>query len=138
VPEGDPKGRIIYDGLLRPYNLYFGSGIRAGLQEEYMTAKQNGRIITSLEPETAPAQPARQRRELDRQSAESLAEIVTRSERLRGGTVIQGAALGLLRASAKAAHFAAEKPDDVEELGRLARQTQNALKRLQTALERAE
>jgi hypothetical protein len=132
------KGKIVYDGLLRPCNIYFGAGIRSGLKEEYLTAKQNGRIITSLEPETTPVKPASQRRALDEQSEAALVEMVRMSEQLRGGTVIQSATLGLIRASAKVAQSAAQKPDDLEELRRLGRQVQNALNRLHTALERAE
>lgn len=48
------KGQIIYDGMGIIHNVSVGPGIRAGLQEEYLTAKQNGRLLTSLEPETLP------------------------------------------------------------------------------------
>jgi hypothetical protein len=132
------KGKIVYDGLLRPYDIYFGAGIRSGLKEEYLTAKQNGRIITSLEPETTATKPARQQRALDKGSEAALAEMVGMSERIRGGNVIQSATLGLLRASSKAAQSAAQKPDDLEEIRLLARQVQNALNRLYNVLERAE
>jgi hypothetical protein len=44
------KGQIIYDGLLRSHNIFFGSGVRSDLNETYMITKQNGRIITTLEP----------------------------------------------------------------------------------------
>jgi hypothetical protein len=132
------QGKVIYDGIFRPYSLAFGSGMRSGFNEQYSTAKQNGRIITSLEPERAPVEPARQRRELDQESERIVAEIGKMSEKLRGGTVIQSAALGVLRAGAKVAQSAAQEPDDLEELWRLGRQVQSALKRLQTALERAE
>lgn len=49
------KGRIVYDGLLQGYNIYFGGGIRRDLKEIYMAAKQNGRIIESLDAETKSA-----------------------------------------------------------------------------------
>lgn len=132
------KGKVIYDGLCRPYNVLLGPGIRSGLNEEYLTAKQKGRIITSFESDSAPAKPPRQRRELDMKCEAVLAEIAKASEQLRGGTVIQSAALGLLRASAKVAQAAAQQPDDLDELWRSARQVQTALNRLQKALERAE
>ncbi len=45
------KGRIIYDGILQPYNVFFGNGIKADLKEVYMNAKHNGTIITRLEPD---------------------------------------------------------------------------------------
>lgn len=43
------KGKIVYDGLLRCYNVHFGGGVRAALKEEYLAAKKQGRIITTLE-----------------------------------------------------------------------------------------
>ena len=60
------------------------------------------------------------------------------NEKLRGGTAVQSAALGVLRASARAAQSAAQEPDDLEALRRLGRRVQTALHRLQTALDRAE
>ena len=44
------KGKIVYDGLFERYNVHFGGGIKRELKESYMIAKQNGRIIESLEP----------------------------------------------------------------------------------------
>lgn len=46
------KGQIIYDGLLSTYKILFGTGVKSSLREEYRVAKQNGRIIESLERET--------------------------------------------------------------------------------------
>jgi hypothetical protein len=43
------NGRIIYDGLLESYNVFFGSGITSELKECYMIAKHNNQIITNLE-----------------------------------------------------------------------------------------
>jgi hypothetical protein len=43
------EGRITYDGLLAPYNVYFGSGIRGNLNDIYRLANERGAIITSLE-----------------------------------------------------------------------------------------
>jgi hypothetical protein len=43
------KGKIIYDGLLESYNVYFGGGISSDIKEIYLTAKQNGAIIESLD-----------------------------------------------------------------------------------------
>ena len=34
------KGQIIYDGLLSPYNIFFGSGIKSSLHEEYIKKQQ--------------------------------------------------------------------------------------------------
>ena len=44
------KGQIVYDGLFQSYNIHFGGGIKRQLKESYMRAKQNNRIIESLDP----------------------------------------------------------------------------------------
>ncbi|HJW84106.1 MAG TPA: hypothetical protein VJ754_07365 [Anaerolineae bacterium] len=49
------EDQIIYDGLVLPYNITFGPGIRGNLKHIYEDAKERGDIITSLLP---PAQPA--------------------------------------------------------------------------------
>lgn len=131
------KGAITYDGLCQRYNIYFGRGIRSGLNEEYMKAKQNGLIITTLEPETYGAKPAQRVRKPEQASEPIVEEIVRMSEQLRGGAALQSAAFGLLRASAKVVQAALREPDGVEELEQLGRKVQNALNRLQTGLERA-
>ncbi|MGH9854194.1 MAG: hypothetical protein ACREBD_30490, partial [Blastocatellia bacterium] len=131
------KSQIIYDGLCQRYSIQFGSGIRSGLNEDYLKAKQNGLIITSLEPETDAAKPAQRSRKSGEKSGAIVEGVVQVSERLRGGDAIQSAAFGLLRASAKVAQAALQNPDDLDELEQLARKAHNALNRLQTGLERA-
>lgn len=44
------KGRIVYDGFLRYYNIFFGRGFREDLNEDYQEAKHRYGIITSLPP----------------------------------------------------------------------------------------
>ena len=131
------KGKIIYDGTLNFYNIYFGGGIRSSLKEEYMAAKQNGRIITTLEPELA--QPARQAREKPGEDWRSeIDDLVKTTEKIKGGPAVQSSAFSLLRASAKLAQVAVHNPDDLDELWKLERRARTALSRLQTALNRAE
>jgi len=132
------KGKIIYDGLCRSYSIYFGGGIRSSLKEEYAAAKQNGRIMISLEPEAFSAKPAQPSRQLDKASEATVAGIMKASERLRGGTTIQSTTFGLLRASAKVVQAALQSPDQLEGLSRLARQVHTVVNRLQKVLERAE
>lgn len=132
------KGRIIYDGVLQGYDILFGAGIRSGLQEEYLTAKQNERIITTLEPEATRATQVKHQRKSSKDWAPAVAEIVEVSEKMRGGSAVQSAAFGLLRASARVAQSAVHRPDDWDELWQLGQQARKALRRLQTALERAE
>jgi len=42
------KGRIIYDGILASYSIYFGSGIRGSIIDSYNQAKAKYGIVTSL------------------------------------------------------------------------------------------
>ena len=42
------KGKIIYDGVIAPYNISFGRGYREGIKESYQQAKAKHGIITSL------------------------------------------------------------------------------------------
>ena len=132
------KGQIVHDGVLKSYNIVFGGGIRSDLKEKYMAAKQNERIITTLDPEAAVPSVAKHQRERGKDWGPMVEEVVKASEQMRGGPVIQSAAFALLRASAKVAQAAVQHPDDVKALLELGRQAQKALGRLQTTLERAE
>jgi hypothetical protein len=131
------KGKIVYDGLLSGYNIFFGGGIRSDLNEEYMAAKQNDRIIITLEPDLAkPARPTRE--EPGRDWRPELDDLVQRAGKIKGGPPVQSSAFNLLRASAKLAQAAARSPDDLDELWNLERRVRAALTRLQTVLDRAE
>jgi hypothetical protein len=130
------KGKIVYDGMLSGYAISFGPGIRASLNEEYMAAKQNQRIITTLEPELAKPTRAPKRPAKDWRPA--VDDLVEQTGRMTGGPAVQSSAFGLLRASAKLAQAAAHHPDDLDELWKLEQRVRTALSRLQTVLSRAE
>jgi DNA polymerase elongation subunit (family B) len=129
------KGQIIYDGMCRTYNIYFGGGIRGNLKEEYMVAKQNGRIRTTLEPEFE--KPSK-KPVLAPDSKKVVADIVHSSSQLRGGTVVQETAFEVLRASAKVVEEAVLQKEDLEKVRKTCQKVFNALKRLDKVLERAE
>ena len=42
------RDRIVFDGILKPYTIYLGSGIRRRLKDAYRHAKERFGIITSL------------------------------------------------------------------------------------------
>ncbi|HZG66775.1 MAG TPA: hypothetical protein VEZ12_08530 [Herpetosiphonaceae bacterium] len=67
------EDEIIYDSLLSPYALYFGSGIRASLNDAYRDAKEREGIITRLLPPTELAEPEEQRKEIRARNAKVLA-----------------------------------------------------------------
>jgi hypothetical protein len=131
------KGQIIYDGLLSTYNVIFGSGIKASLREEYLAAKQNGRIVESLDapvalPSAKKAKPARDWRT-------EVEAIVKLTSQLKGQNApIQTEAFSLLKAAAELAQAAVQAPDDLAEVERQQKKVQRALRKLETALERAE
>ena len=131
------KGKIIYDGILHSYGVYFGRGIRSSLNEEYMAAKQNGRIITTLEPELA--KPARQRRKKPTKDWKPVVDdLVETTSKMKGGPAVQSSAFSLLRASARLAQAAVHDPDDVDGLWDVERRVRTALTRLRTVLDRAQ
>jgi len=45
------RDKIVFDGILKPYNIYFGRGIKRSLNDAYRLAKERFGIITSLLPE---------------------------------------------------------------------------------------
>lgn len=132
------KGKIVYDGTLKAYNIFVGGGIRSGLNETYMAAKQNNRIVTTLEPAAAPQIQVRHQPKPGKDWKPLVEELVRASENLRGGSPIQNAAFALLRDSARVVQSAVQETDNLEEIWRSKQQVQKALKRLQAVLERAE
>ncbi|HEX6386518.1 MAG TPA: hypothetical protein VF177_17745 [Anaerolineae bacterium] len=132
------KGRIIYDGLLSVYRIYFGGGIRGDLKETYMAAKQQGRIIETLEPGAGPAEEAPPKPLPDWEPAVN--QIAETARQLKGSrqAPIQSQAIDLLKASVSLTQAAVSDPDDLENLHDLLQKTQRALARLETVLYRAE
>ncbi len=55
------KGQIVYDGVVRGYNITFGPGIRRRLKNSYNEAKERQGIITSLPPPAHAPRPARKK-----------------------------------------------------------------------------
>ena len=49
------EDRIIYDSLLMPYRLMFGSGIRRSLNEAYRRVQEQGGVTTTLQPPSVKA-----------------------------------------------------------------------------------
>lgn len=107
------RGRIIYDGLLAPYSVTFGAGIRGDLNEIYQRAKQAGRIVESLEAGVASARAVRLKKPA-RDWGPVLDGLVETIERLRQADgPVQARAFGVLKASARLAQAAcptAEEP----------------------------
>jgi len=132
------KGKIVYDGVLQGYNIYFGRGIATGLKETYMAAKQNGRIIDSFDPEVAQARkPAKSVRDW----RPELDELVAKAKKLRGGSgqpPMHSPAFKLVRASLDLAQAAVENPDDLDRLWKGLEKVDRVLSSVETTLYRSE
>lgn len=132
------KGRIIYDGLLNIYRIYFGGGIRGDLKETYMAAKQQGRIIETLERGAQPGREAPPKPLPDWEPAVN--QIAETAKQLKGSrqAPIQSQAINLLKASVTLTQAAVSDPDDLGSLHDLLHKAQRALARMETTLYRAE
>ncbi len=128
------KGRIIYDGSMNYYSIFFGGGTKRRLKETYMTAKQNNRIIHTLEPAEKPkkrASPTKTKKTApnaqDLKHLDTLADI---AKNLRGGTgkpVILTPVYSVVRAAIELARTATEHPDDSTAMWETAKSLNRAL-----------
>jgi hypothetical protein len=133
------KGKIIYDGLLQGYNVFFGSGIRGDLKEVYLTAKQNGRIIESL---VAPKpQPITQKsRQPDKDWTADLDALDVKARKLRGGggqPAVYSPAFSLIKASIEFGQLAVADPTDTDQLWKSFDKIERTLRKLETILYRS-
>ncbi len=127
------KGRIIYDGIVAPYSVLFGPGIRADLDATYKQLKEKEGIIEQLVgPEGEPKTHTSLKLHAAKPAPDwkpAIAEIVAQADRMRrADTPDQTAALALLRA---AAHLALAAFDEASETGSELRQARRALTRLE-------
>ena len=128
------KGQIIYDGLVEPYTVLFGKGIRSdldtifrrlkakeGIVEQLVDAEGKRQIRTSLKPR-APAPDWKP----------IIAEMVVQTDKMRrADTPTQNASLGLLRTTTHLAQLSFEQPNlSVDDL----KQVRRALGRLERVL----
>jgi hypothetical protein len=133
------KGHIVYDGLFQTYSIFFGGGIRGDLKETYMAAKQNQRIIETLDPALQAKQREKVQRKPVRDWRPEVDELVNAANKLKGGKVpIQTEAFGLLKASALLAQAAVHNPNDLDALWKISSRVERAVQKLETALYRVE
>jgi hypothetical protein len=129
------KDQIIYDGLVAPYTVLFGKGIRTdldatfrrlkqkeGIVEQFVDADGKPQLRTSLKMPTKPAPDWKP----------TIDEMVAQADKMRrADTPLQSAALGLLRAATHLAQVSYEQPNEVA--GQL-KQVRRALSRLESEL----
>lgn len=132
------QGKIIYDGLLQSYNMYFGSGIRGNLKEAYLTAKQNNRIIESLDDSTTSAKTATSAKP-PKELKSALKKLATGAKKLRSGEgqpAINSPTFKLINASIELGQVAVADPQDVEQIWKAFKKIERTMRSLETTLYR--
>nr|VFJ53228.1 MAG: hypothetical protein BECKDK2373C_GA0170839_10394 [Candidatus Kentron sp. DK] len=134
------QGRIVYDGFMRPYNVRFGSGVKDELKEIYGKAKQNGRIITSLD---AGAKPPEDKQEVIPMVDWSrvfrrLTDVAQTLKGNSGQPAINAAAFSLIRASIDLGNHALAASPDRDTLFADLHKVKKALSKVENVLHRME
>ncbi len=134
------RDRIIYDGILNPYSIFFGPTIRSSVNETYSRLKEREGIIEAL---TGPDGQLQLRTSLARKAPVKPApdwrpavdDIVTQTEKMRQtNTKLQGAALGLLRATAALAQATFEEQGLEDEAAKRMKAVRAALTKIEKLL----
>ncbi len=134
------KGRIIYDGMIKPYNMSFGGGVKHELKETYMRAKQNNRIIETFDPEKRKKKEQKTGRPPKDYTSE-LEELEKIAKKMRSSSrapAIYSPAFKLIRESIKFAQSAVDNPKDTEALYDRLDKVEKAVDRSETVLFRTE
>jgi len=134
------NGKIVYDGLFQGYNIYFGRGVKYSLKETYMTAKQNKRIIESLESTQNGDQKKKAKKPVKNWGSE-LNELAAKANKLRGSSehpAIYSPVFSLVKASIEFAQLAVSDSDDLNNLHKSLRKVERALRKSNTVLHREE
>lgn len=130
------KGQIVYDSLLQPYSMHFGSNIRANLRETYLRAKQRGEIITRFDG----SRPAPEQTTVVLQDWRPQIETLLQgAAQLRGGAgqpAIHGPAFNLVQASLQLALAGVTEPDDADRLEKELRNVRRALGKVESTIRR--
>jgi len=136
------KGRLVYDGLMEAYNMYFGAGIKRSLKETYMTAKQQNEIVMRLDKDDGDGGNVIATQEVRKKDwSKEIAQLELTAGKLKGGAgqpVINGAVFGLLRASIELANRAVLDSEDRDVLDKGLRRAERAVRKIETILYRME
>jgi hypothetical protein len=134
------RGKIVYDGLMQSYNVFFGSGIKRSLKEDYMKAKQNGRIITALEDGQAKqSATAKKSPQKSKDWSTEIEQLVAISKKLKGGNgqpMINSPAFSLVKASIALANNALQDPSNFNALLKDLQKVERAAKKVEDTLYR--
>jgi hypothetical protein len=125
-------GKIIYDGALPRYNVFFGKGISGDLKNIYLAAKKNASIVTDLLAQVPAV--ATPESHLAKTWEPELEQLIALAAKLRGGAgqpPISSPAFSLVKASLEFARLAVAVPVDAAKL-------EKCLDRIDRAFKQAE
>ena len=125
------KGKIIYDGLIEGYNIFFGHGVATSTSNTYRAAKLQGKIIESLDPGWSPAEP---KAVVLKDWKPILNELSEKASKLRAGggdASVLSPVFSLIRAGLDLAQRAVENPDDLDALEKSLHKVERACEKLQ-------
>lgn len=132
------KGKIIHDGLLQGYNVLFGGGISSGLKEDYMVAKQNGRIIETLESDSKQALSVSKPGKNWKPELEHLQESAKKLRSSRDQPALYAPIFSLIKASLDLGQSTVSNSKDLDTLWKQFKKAERALKTVETTLRRSE
>ncbi len=113
------QDKIIYDGLLTTYKLFFGSGITNNLKRIYMKAKHNEKIIASLD-ENENLAPAKKKDRKDWKP--EIQEMLAKARKMRsdaGQNELLSPAFSLVKASLELAELSTVEKTDSDQILKL-------------------
>jgi hypothetical protein len=128
------KGKIIYDGLLEGYNIFFGHGIAGSVSNTYRAAKQQGKIIESLDPDWRPPEPKVMVSKDWKPILDEVSEKASKLRAVAGDPAALSPAFSLIRASLELAYKAVDAPDDLDALEKPLQKVQRAFDKLQDSV----
>jgi len=132
------KGKLVYDGLMRSYNIHFGRNKKSSLKETYMRAKQNDNIIDTFDKKPAVSKKSKS---LTRNHSPEIKQLLSISKKLKGGVnqpIINSPTFSLLKAAIELTDQAVTQQAKTNELYRTIRKLDRARNKLVTILDRME
>lgn len=132
------KGKIIYDGLMQSYNVFFGSGIKRSLKESYMKSKQNNQIIFFLEENNITREKIKKQ---VKDWSPEVKKLSSLAKKLTGGAnqpVINSAIFSLIKSSIELANKSLVESKDFDELNKELKKARKSLGKIETILHRME
>ncbi len=131
------KDKIVYDGFLGWYNIYFGSGIKSSLKQTYLIAKDNNAIIESLSRQPKTTKQPKTKSLAKPEWSSLLDELAEKTSKLRGGSgqpATYSPVFSLVRSSIELAQLATEKSPNAHQMQKKVARIEGLIRQLETVI----